>query len=122
MGYRSDVCVAMTDSATRLMKAIISHLPEKHEVHYLIQADEGSFKDITPQDIANQDFDCDSKMYFEHIKWYESYEDVGFIEEVLNSIDDEEWLVTRVGEEQADIEQTGCYWDSDVYVSRSIQW
>ncbi len=122
MGYRSDVCVAMTDSATRLMKAIISHLPENHEIHYLIQDDGGSFKDIGPQHIANQDFDCDSKMYFEHVKWYDSNEDVALIETVLDSIDDEEWLITRVGEEQADIEQTGCYWDSDVYVSRSIQW
>lgn len=122
MGYRSDVCVAMTDSATRLMKTIISHLPEEHEVHYLLQADDGDFKDITPSHIANQDHDCGSKMYFEHVKWYETFEDVGLIEAVLASIDDEEWLITRVGEEQNDIEQTGGYYDSDVYVSRSIQW
>ena len=122
MGYRSDVCIAMTDSATRLMKAIISHLPEHHEVHHLINDDAGNFRDITKSQIANQDFDCDSKMYFEYVKWYEGYEDVSFIEEVLNSIDDEEWLITRVGEDQNDIEQTGSYYDSDVYVSRSIQW
>ena len=122
MGYRSDVCVAMTDSATRLMKTIISHLPEDHDIHSLLQADDGDFKDITSRHMANQDYDCDSKMYFEHVKWYESYDDVGLIEEVLGSIDDEDWLITRVGEEQNDIEQTGSYWDSDVYVSRSIQW
>ena len=122
MGYRSDVCVAMTDSATRLMKAIISHLPEKHEVHYLLRADEGTFCDLRSEHLANQDLDCESKMYFESVKWDESFEDVGFIEEVLGSIDEEEWLITRVGEEQNDIEQTGGYWDSDVYVSRSIQW
>ena len=122
MGYRSDVCVAMTDSATRLMKTIISHLPEHHEVHQLVKMDEGTFVDIGPQHIANQDFDCDSKMFFEDVKWYESYEDVGFIEEVLVSIDDEEWLITRVGEETNDIETQGSYYDSDVYVSRSIQW
>jgi hypothetical protein len=104
------------------MKAIISHLPEHHEVHHLIKEDAANFRDITKSQIANQDFDCDSKMYFEHVKWYESYEDVSFIEEVLHSIDDEEWLITRVGEEQNDIEQTGSYYDSDVYVSRSIQW
>ena len=122
MGYRSDVCVAMTDSATRLLKTIISHLPENHEIHELVKMDEGTFKDISPECMANQDFDCDSKMYFESVKWYESYEDVGLIEETLGSIDDEEWLITRVGEEMNDIDQTGGYWDSDVYVSRSIQW
>lgn len=122
MGYRSDVCIAMTDSATRLMKTIISHMPEHHDIHALLQADDGDFKDITPNHIANQDYDCDSKMYFEHVKWYDSYDDVGLVQEVLRSIDDESWLITRVGEEMADVEQEGCYWDSDVYVSRSIQW
>ena len=122
MGYRSDVCVAMTDSATRLMKTIISHLPDEHEVNHLIKEDGANFKDITAEQLADQDFDCDSKMYFEYVKWYESYEDVGFIEEVLSNIDDEDWLITRVGEEQDDIQQTGCYYDSDVHVTRSIQW
>ena len=112
----------MTDSATRLMKAIISHLPESHEVHQLLEEDGANFKDITADHIANKDCDCDSKMYFEYVKWYESYEDVGFIEEVLGSIDDEEYLITRVGEEQDDIQQTGGYWDSDVHVQRSITW
>jgi hypothetical protein len=104
------------------MKTIISHLPDSHEVHELLKMDEGTFSDLRSEHLANQDLDCESKMYFESVKWYESYEDVGFIEEVLGSIDDEEWLITRVGEEQNDIEQTGGYWDSDVYVSRSIQW
>ena len=71
MGYRSDVCIAMTDSATRLMKAIISHLPESHEVHQLLEEDGANFKDITADHIANKDCDCDSKMYFEYVKWYE---------------------------------------------------
>ena len=41
---------------------------------------------------------------------------------MLQNIDEEEWLLTRVGEETNDIEQTGAYWDSDVYVSRKIEW
>ena len=122
MGYRSDVCVAMTDSATRLMKTVISHLPADHDIHQLLHEDAANFKDITVEHLADKDRDCDSKMYFEYVKWYESYEDVGFIEEVLGSIDDAEWLITRVGEEQDDIQQTGCYYDSDVHVTRSIQW
>ena len=122
MGYRSDVCIALTDSATRLVKAIMAHLPENHEALDLAQIDEGTFKTITPNDIANPDFDCDSKMYFEQVKWYEGYGDVAFFEEVLQALDEEEYLVTRVGEDQSDIEQLGSYYDSDVYVARSIEW
>ena len=122
MGYRSDVCIAMTDSATRLMKTVISHLPEHHELRELVKMDEGSFREIRSDHLANQDFDCESKMYFEDVKWYESYEDVGLIEEILGSIDEQEWLLTRVGEEMDDIDQKGAYYDSDVYVSRKIEW
>ena len=122
MGYRSDVCIALTDSATRLMKTIISHLPEHHELRELVKMDEGTFRELRSDHLANQDLDCESKMYFEGIKWYESYEDVGLIEEILDSINEEEWLLTRVGEEMNDIDQKGGYIDSDVYVSRKIEW
>ena len=122
MGYRSDVCIALTDSATRLVKTILNHLPEGHEAHALAKHDSGTFIDITPKDIANPDLDCDSKIYFDHVKWYEGYEDVSFFEEVVASLDEEDYLITRVGEDQSDIEQTGGYWDSDVYVSRKIEW
>lgn len=122
MGYRSDVCVALTDSATRLIKTIMTHLPKDHELNALVKEDEATFHEITQQQIADQDYDCDSKMYFEQIKWYDSFEDVGLILEILNHVDDEEWLITRVGQDTDDIEQNGSYWDSDVYISRRIEW
>ena len=122
MGYRSDVVIALTDSATRLIKTVIEHLPEGHEVHQLLKEDLGSFKDITPNNIANQLFDCDSKIHFDHVKWYEDYEDVSFFDEILESLDDQEWLFTRLGEESDDTEQRGNYWDSGVYIRRAIEW
>ena len=122
MGYRSDVCIALTDDATRLLKTVMSHLPEWHEALALAREDGGDFIDITAANMADADFDCSSKLYFDHVKWYEDYEDVSFFENMLQNIDEEEWLLTRVGEETNDIEQTGAYWDSDVYVSRKIEW
>lgn len=122
MGYRSDVCIALTDSAARLVKTIMNHLPEGHAALDLANQDSGTFIDITPKDITNPDFDCDSKIYFEHVKWYEGYDCVSFFEEMIQSLDEEDYLIVRIGEDQNDIEQTGSYYDSDVYVSRKIEW
>ena len=122
MGYRSEVCIALTDNATRLLKAIIQHLPEQREALSLLEEDVATFIDITPADILNSDFDCDSKIYFESVKWYDNHECVSFIQDFLQQLDEEDYLFTRLGEETDDMEQTGGYWDSDVRISRVIQW
>ncbi len=122
MGYRSEVCIALTDSAARLLKTVMNHLPEDHEALHLLREDQATFIDITPADILNTDFDCDSKIYFESIKWYQSHEDVAFIEDFLQQLDEEDYLLTRIGEDTDDTEVTGGYWDSEVRISRSIEW
>ncbi|MBP04937.1 MAG: hypothetical protein CMA72_09175 [Euryarchaeota archaeon] len=122
MGYRSDIVIALTDNATRLLKAIIDHLPKDHEVHSLMSMDSGNFIEIPPCDFSDKNKDCESRLVFEGVKWYDSHEDVSLIEEILEYIDDENWLLTRVGEDQEDCEQRGCYYDSNVYIRRTIEW
>jgi len=122
MGYCSDVVIALTDSATRLLKTIISHMPEDHEVHHLMDIDIGTFAEILPDELNDKNKDCDSRLVFEGVKWYDGHEDVSLIEEVLMSIDEENWLFTRLGEDQDDLEQRGCYYESDVYIRRTIEW
>ena len=122
MGYRSDVCIALTDNATRLLKTIVSHLPEAHEVHSLLRQDEGSFIDITPLDLQDKTKELSSKIYFESIKWYDGFECVSLIEEVLEGVDDENWLLARVGEDSEDCDVRGGFHDSVVYIRRSIDW
>ena len=122
MGYRSDVCIALTDNAARLFKTILDHVPENHEVHALLLEDSADFCDLTTDQIANPDYDCHSKIFFEHIKWYENYDDVSFFEDLLGQLDEDDWLMTRVCEDANDIETQGGFWDSGVYVQRTISW
>lgn len=126
MGYRSQVCVGMTDEASRLFRTIVAHLPEDHEVHDLI-------KDAETSDYGNSahwgdkhkspNEDCETKMYWDYVKWYDSFECVGFVEAFLTDcIPEEDYRLVRVGEETDDVEERGEYYDADIHIHRSISW
>ena len=123
MGYRSEVCIAMTDDATRLFRTILDHLPSSHEVHDLVvHADSHSHHLIKKDQHKDPATDCDSRMYWDSVKWYDGYDCVGFIEEFMESIPEEDYRFVRIGEESDDVQEAGDYWESDVHIQRSISW
>jgi hypothetical protein len=50
--------------------------------------------------------------YWEWIKWYPAYEDVGFVESFIRSLNREDYYFIRVGESADDTEQKGNFWDN----------
>lgn len=113
MGYRSEVAIALTDDATRLLKAI-----EEHEVFGGLLTDaEGTYpKHLDPE----ADNHC--KLYWSYIKWYEGYNDIDTLNNFMNGIPDEDYLFVRSGEELEDNEYNGEYYDGEIYISKSLQW
>ena len=122
MGYRSDVCIGLTDAATRLFKTMLDHLPETHEAHQLAKDAVGSYRDIPFDAHRKPHMDLDCKMYWDHVKWYEGYECVDFMHCFLEHISEEDFRFVRVGDSSDDIEEIGSYYDSDIYIARSISW
>ena len=121
MGYRSEVCIGMTDDASRLFMTILSHLPEGHEAHSLLKdAPDG---DYMKRNFMDPSSDMNSKLYWEYLKWYDGFECVDFINDFLcEAIPEDEYRFVRIGEETDDVEERGQYWDSDIYITRSISW
>ena len=124
MGYRSETCLGLTDDAMRLFRTLLEHLPEDHEIHALL-------RDATTYyhtgDWGNKHktthVDCGDKFYWEYVKWYESFEDVQFIESfMVDCILPDDYRFVRIGEEEDDIDQHGEYYDAEIYVRRSISW
>jgi len=123
MGYRSEVCIGMTDDATRIFRTILDHIPETHIVHELINDAKTSHYDIWKGQHKDPEADCESKMYWDYVKWYDGYDCVGFIEDFLeNCIPEEDYRFLRIGEESDDTEERGDYYDSDIHIQRSISW
>ena len=123
MGYRSEVCIGVTDDASRLFRTLLDHLPEHHEVKQLIKDAESQRYQPWEDQHKSPDADCEDKMYWQYVKWYEGYECVDFIESFLaDCIPEEDYRFVRIGEESDDVEERGEYWDAEIYIQRAISW
>ncbi len=111
MGYRSEVAIALTDPAVRLLNAIMEHEPE---IRSLIGDSQ--------QTINTSEEDRGGKLYWDYIKWYEDFQEISMIHRLLEFIPDEDFHFIRIGEDSTDIEERGCFYDSDMSVQRSISW
>ncbi len=112
MGYRSTVAIAFTDHAVRLLDAIAGHIPELAEL----------IAEAERQTINDCEDDKGGKLYWDYIKWYDGYNPISALEQFLCCIPDEDFHFLRLGEEPADIEERGGFYESEMYVNRSIEW
>ena len=104
----------------------MDHLPDSSEVRELVKDADHNFSvnllDKTAPLATDAGADYEGKLYWDYVKWYDGYDEVGFIEEFLESIPDEDYRFIRLGEDSDDNEERGEYFDSDIYISRSISW
>ena len=112
MGYRSQVAIAFTDHAVRLLNAITEHEPNLAE---MVSTAELST-------INESEDERGGKLFWDYVKWFDEYDDVLVMENLLQYLPDEDFHFLRLGEETNDIEERGCYYESDMYVSRTITW
>ena len=110
MGYRSEVAIALTDDAVRLLEAVMEHEPKLKEMVEEAQSTINEFED-----------DKGGRLYWEHTRWCDSYEEIVAMEAILCTVPDEDYHFIRLGDDINDIEDRG-YFDSDMYVQRSISW
>jgi len=113
MGYRSEVALALTDDATRLLKAIEEH----YDFGGLLRDSEGTYPGHLNLEAENE---C--KLYWGHVKWYEGYDGISELAEFMNGIPTEDFLFVRSGEELDDNEFNGDFYDSEIYITKSLQW
>jgi len=114
MGYRSEVALALTSDAARVLKALYDHNLKLKA--FIDDADSlENFNDSAIEDGYT------TKILWGGIKWYEGYNEIDMIQTFLNNTDDMEWYFIRIGEECDDIVTEGGFYESDMYVSRHIE-
>lgn len=117
MGYRSDVGLALTQSAVQTLNKKLNALDKTSEAFSVIT----DF--FTYADKNFEDTDSGSEVYlWEYVKWYQEVSDVGFVEKLLAELDWCDFLFIRIGDDLDDIETRGGFWDNpfDLGVSRTI--
>jgi hypothetical protein len=113
MGYRSEAAIALTDDATRLLKAIEEHC----DFNGLLGDAEGDY----PKHLNPEADNC-CKLYWGDIKWYDGYPGIDALTQFMDALPDEDYLFLRSGEELEDNESCGAFHDSDMWITKSLQW
>ena len=114
MGYRSQVVLAVSKKVMPQFMSTIAKSPEAREMCF------------AHADRLEKDYDGDGSMlfYWDHIKWYDSYEPIQAIIDFMDWAEGEshedEFKFVRTGEELDDNESRGWGYE-DIYVNRSIE-
>ena len=109
MGYRSEVVLKLNKPASSALNAFASM---SEDIKTL----------LSDADAATKDDENGHAYFWSWVKWYDSYKEIGLIDEFLNVLPYESYGFIRLGEETDDIEQRGSPCDFDMYVNRSIEY
>ena len=117
MGYRSDIGLALTQSAVQRMHQKLNSLDKNSEASSVIT----DF--IIYADKHHEDADSGAEAYlWECVKWYDDFKEVSFLEELMQELNEQDYLFIRTGEDYDDTEVQGYFWDNpfDLKLSRAI--
>ncbi len=107
MGYRSDIGLALTQSAVQRMHQKLNTLDKNSEAFSVIT----DF--IAYADKHYEDADTKAKVYlWNYVKWYDDFKEVNFLEELMQELNEQDYLFIRIGEDYDDTEVRGDFWDN----------
>lgn len=117
MGYRSDVGLALTKEAVITLHHKLSKM-DKNSVAYQNVIDM-----LTYPEKHHTDTDSGAEVYlWSSQKWYHGYPEIDFFEQLMDSLDPEQYFFCYIGENLDDAEERGEFWDNpfDLGILRTI--
>ena len=104
MGYYSEVVLVLSKEAKEELKEKLNVLPkeEKENIESMFSCADRHFIHESGAELIQ----------WINVKWYNSYPEVRFIENFINNCEDEDFYLMRLGEDLADIEQQGYFYDN----------
>ena len=121
MGYRSDVGIALTKKGIATLQDKLASQDISEELRARVK------ELLAHADRHYTDAASGAEVwYWEWIKWYDcypvGYQDISFIMDALNELDDEDYRFIRIGEEYDDTEVSGEFWENpfDFELTRSM--
>ena len=114
MGYRSEAALALTSDAASVLRELCEH--------------QLALKELINNNVDNHGWDSPDpdfteravKLRWSSIKWYEDCLGVRILQTFMYETDETEFHFLRIGEGNEDTEEQGQFWESDMYIERSI--
>ena len=105
MGYYSDVGLCLTATGMKVLDAALAalepHAERTKNIHELLNS---------PRD--KREADGAVAWLWESLKWYDDYPDVAFMENLLQDLNEQDYLFIRIGESDDDTEYRCGFWEN----------
>ena len=118
MGYYSDAALVLSKSGVATLKRLMAGIPKDSE----------AYKDscclILHPDKQRTDPKTRARLFFwKDVKWYDDFPEIRFIEDLLDALDECEFVFCRIGEDFDDSEMRGFFRDDPfgVGIERSLR-
>ena len=121
MGYRSEVGLCLAGPAQAKLEAGLLSLANGEGTVKASEA-EAIQQLFKAADHRKDEADGATAYHWPSLKWYPEYPEVGFVENFMATLEEDEYLFIRLGESDDDIETRGLFWDNpfQMSLSRSI--
>jgi hypothetical protein len=106
MGYRSEVGLCLNAVGEKTLAESLQNLEADNEHAGIIRGLFASAEKKRDEESGAVAY------YWEWLKWYQDYPDVAFVESLLESLEDDDYLFIRVGESDDDTEGQGEFWEN----------
>ena len=119
MGYYSDVAIALTENGIKIFNQKLTSSDT------IIQNDVSRLLDHAKQHRCDAETKSECWLW-QDVKWFagdlECYQDICFIESVLDELDENDYYFVRIGEDMDDNEIRGFWWDNpfEIILRREI--
>jgi len=112
MGYRSDVGLALSKAGADRLQEKLNSLDKDSEIFFNVtELLEYAYKHMKHEQTG-------SELYlWDYLKWYDSFPDVRFFEDLMNELESDDFLFLRIGEDMNDNEERGSFWDNPFELS-----
>ena len=104
MGYLSDVGLCLTENGKKTLDDKLAELEagtdRTQNIHEFLNSSRNELEDTESGAVA---------WFWEYIKWYPDYDNVVFIENLLQNMDEEDYYFIRVGQCDDDTEIDGRF-------------
>ena len=117
MGYYSDTALTLTKKGVEALSNKLTDRETPEETR-------GEVQDLLSQADSHYTNSSSGAMVWHWAwnKWYSDFSEVAFVESLMHEMDDEDYLFIRIGEDYADTETRGCFWENPfgMELNRSI--
>lgn len=116
MGYRSETAICLSPKAMDRF-VLRFNTAERHVAEAVLEL-------VNSVDKYHYDKQTRSRIWFWNlVKWYPDYDEIKFMETLMDELDEDDFLFIRIGENTDDTEIHGVYHDNPfgMYLTRRLE-